>query len=165
MALVLSLPPGIVSHTPGVRVVARQRLTTAIRQQVVARFNAERSNYASVCDFARVEKLRLDGQGITVSVDSLRVLLTRAQGQPQPLFRWEQMLVQFRKRNPRQPPGDWYWHDPGDFFPLCRTQAKFSSDLCRLQRRGYIVRKRPAAYEAKRARGWAFEYRLIEAST
>jgi hypothetical protein len=162
MQAALVVPPGIVSHVRGVAIVHQQLVTPELRRTIVRRFDAERSQYSSITAFARAESRRLERQGVTYSANAINVLLLRSRGQMPKLFRWEQVLQQFRTKNPRQPVGDWYWHDPGD-FPQCRNARRFAEALDGLRKRGYVIRRRPTSWDVRRERGWAFEYRLFEA--
>ncbi len=159
MAITLSVPPGIVSHVRGIQIVAQQPATRAIRQAVIDHFEAERSQYPTVKAFAVAESARLARQGVQYPAGAIRVLLHRAQSQPRKVTRDEQVLAQFRMKNPRT---EGYWHDPGDFAMFPRT-SRLRTIIARLRQRGFDIRRRPASWETKRTRGWQFEYRLYEA--
>lgn len=165
MALVLSVPPGIVSHLPGVELVAQRPVTADLRRAIVMRFQQQRSSFPSAKACARVVSAQLAAQGIQYSATAIAMLLTRHKGQPTRAFLYERALAQFRQRNPRKGTAqarDAFWYDRGD-FPYIRSQSSWNALIVRLRNLGHDIRKCPCSYEDRRERGWDFQYRLWEA--
>lgn len=163
MPILLTVPPGVTSHTPGVRLQATKKLTKAERREIADRFIATQQDYTGAPAFAAQESARLATLGVTWLPSAIIKYVLRARVQGVKVFQWERVLAQLRTVNPRTKT---YWHDPGD---LCAAAgittidrlAKAFGDLRRFHE--VEIRRRRPSWGNRQSRGWEWEYRVWEA--
>lgn len=165
MSILLTVPPGVTSHTPGVRLQATRKLTPAERREIATRFIATQQAYSGADVFAVQESARLAQIGVTYAPGAIARLVLRARHRAPTAAPWERLLARLRNVNPRTRT---HWYDPGD---LCAavgfaTSRRLSQTLFNLQKRhGIEIRRRRPTWADRQARGWGWEYRVWEANS